>query len=269
MKASLETIVGILMQMQCNMTGVVEQSRFESVGSAIFAEGSLANHDCAPTCQFMFHFPGDGLRPILRLQCSRDVEPGESLTISYGDLARPVWERRKQLQASHWFSCKCSKCMQDLTASGLLKQVYSVSDAQGQLLNSLLERTLPDEAEASKMMQVFRALKLPFAAGATDAAVRSALAALAKLEPLDRNNLELAASMRPRARSNLKLIRGILAKLLPVVHPEAVILQDPQCRARSGNVSRSRRVHGPGQLSMSLLQTWERLSPFMWRGCRV
>ncbi|CAE7388177.1 smyd2-a [Symbiodinium natans] len=224
-QANTETIIGVLMQMQCNMTGVVEHSRFESVGSAVFAEGSLANHDCAPTCQFLFLFAGEGLRPTLKLQAVRDLEAGASLTISYGDLARPVWERRRNLQASHWFSCKCSKCMQDLTAQGLLKQVHLVSDAKGQLLQALFERTLPEEAELQKMLSVFRALKLPFASSAANAAVGAALKDLSRLEPLDRSESE-APGLEARARSNLKLIRGILAKLLPAVHREAVILQE-------------------------------------------
>ena len=185
------------MQMQCNMTGVVEHSCFESVGSALFAEGSLANHDCAPTCQFLFRFR-EGARPSLELQCVRDVEAGESLCISYGDLARPVWERRRNLQASHWFSCKCAKCMKDLTPSGLLKQLESVSDPKGQLLRSLFERSLPEEAEAAKMLQVFKALKVPFASTSADAAVSLALKGLAKLEPLEKRS----------ARSNLRIIQG-------------------------------------------------------------
>ena len=198
--------MGILMQMQCNMTGIVEHTRFESVGSGVFAEGSLANHDCAPTCQFLFRFPGEGHRPTLQLQCTRDLNLGENLTISYGDMARPVWERRRQLQASHWFSCKCAKCMEDLTAAGLLRQVQMVGNSHGELLYALFERTLPDEAEATKMLQVFKAMKLPSAASAADAAVRSALAMLTKLELLDRNTRD--ASMKNRARSNLRLIQG-------------------------------------------------------------
>ena len=188
------------MQMQCNMTGVVEHSCFESVGSALFAEGSLANHDCAPTCQFLFRFPGERKRPTLELQCVRDVEPGESLTISYGDLARPVWERRRSLQASHWFSCKCAKCMKDLTPNGLLKQLESVSDAKGQLLRSLFQRSVSEEAEASKMILVFKALKVPFASASADAAVAAAVKGLAKLEPLEKSS----------ARSNLRIIQGPL-----------------------------------------------------------
>ncbi|CAE7850579.1 smyd2-a [Symbiodinium necroappetens] len=221
-QASLELVIGVLMQMQCNMTGVVEHSCFESVGSALFAEGSLANHDCAPTCQFLFRFR-EGARPSLELQCVRDVEAGESLCISYGDLARPVWERRRNLQASHWFSCKCAKCMKDLTPSGLLKQLESVSDPKGQLLRSLFERSLPEEAEAAKMLQVFKALKVPFASTSADAAVSLALKGLAKLEPLEKRS----------ARSNLRIIQGSLAKLLPAVHREAVILQELQSLALS------------------------------------
>ncbi|CAE8626598.1 unnamed protein product [Polarella glacialis] len=112
-QANLERLVAILMQLQINAICVLEHMWFEPVGEALFVNGALANHSCAPNCQFMTCFGGEGVRPVLKLRCLRDIAPGEDLTVSYDDQARPVWERRARLESSHWFLCKCARCLED------------------------------------------------------------------------------------------------------------------------------------------------------------
>ncbi|CAE8728444.1 unnamed protein product [Polarella glacialis] len=112
-QANLERLVAILMQLQINAICVLEHTWFEPVGEALFVNGALANHSCAPNCQFMTCFGGEGVRPVLKLRCLRDIAPGEDLTVSYDDQARPVWERRARLESSHWFLCKCARCLED------------------------------------------------------------------------------------------------------------------------------------------------------------
>ncbi|KAI0951697.1 hypothetical protein AcV7_007721 [Taiwanofungus camphoratus] len=67
---------------------------------------SRANHDCAPTANYVFAFAtftGE-------FRAIRDIAAGEEITITYTPLSAPRAERRAFLARTRFFACTCATC---------------------------------------------------------------------------------------------------------------------------------------------------------------
>uniref|UniRef100_A0A8R1J1G4 MYND-type domain-containing protein n=1 Tax=Caenorhabditis japonica TaxID=281687 RepID=A0A8R1J1G4_CAEJA len=77
------------------------------VGMALDLGVTKYNHSCRPTCSMVF----DGYRVCLRpLVPGVDAENTEQAFISYIDVGRSKYVRRKELAARWYFHCECSRC---------------------------------------------------------------------------------------------------------------------------------------------------------------
>ncbi|CAO4361768.1 unnamed protein product [Caenorhabditis nigoni] len=78
------------------------------VGMALDLGVSKYNHSCRPTCSMVF----DGYRVCLRpLVPGVDAENTEQAFISYIDVGRSKFVRRRDLKSRWYFDCECTRCM--------------------------------------------------------------------------------------------------------------------------------------------------------------
>ncbi|XP_053670061.1 histone-lysine N-trimethyltransferase SMYD5 [Anopheles nili] len=78
-------------------------------GSALYIMQSKVNHSCAPNAESVFPYSNH----VLALKATRDIEPGEEISISYLDecnLERSRHSRQKALREYYLFICQCEKC---------------------------------------------------------------------------------------------------------------------------------------------------------------
>lgn len=253
----IDKLVAFLVQIQCNACGVIEINEFEAVGEGLFVEASLANHDCSPNCQFTFHWQSERSRPQVHVQCIQAVAAGEDLTISYRDVARPVWERRKRLQCSHWFTCRCGRCERELSSQGLPTQARLVADAQGRVLRALLARTVSDTKEQAMVMDALHAVGVNSSTAATEARIEAAFVEVAE----EAAQTEASSDMtRTGARAALRKILRALGNVLEIVHPEAVVVFE----LRQLALSRARAAGDASvvaEMTQELIATCEHVYP--------
>ncbi|CAI4227706.1 unnamed protein product [Auanema sp. JU1783] len=77
------------------------------VGMALDLGVSIYNHSCRPTCSMVF----DGFRICLRpLVPGIDASNPEQAFISYIDVGRSKYTRRKDLKTRWYFHCECTRC---------------------------------------------------------------------------------------------------------------------------------------------------------------
>ena len=74
---------------------------------------SMMEHSCMPSCEMEIASVSDG--STLTLRTTRDVQQGESLSITYLDCDAPVTERLGQLAFQHGFICRCERCCRSWT----------------------------------------------------------------------------------------------------------------------------------------------------------
>ena len=74
---------------------------------------SMMEHSCTPACIVDIAKPDQG--STLTLTTLREVQRGESLSISYVDGKLPVSERRDDLFFQHGFQCICQRCRIELS----------------------------------------------------------------------------------------------------------------------------------------------------------
>ncbi|KAK4172860.1 hypothetical protein QBC36DRAFT_68357 [Triangularia setosa] len=73
---------------------------------ALFADLSRFNHDCKPNA--FIYFSETTL--AMTVWASRDIEPGEEISITYSAAGLPSKERKETLEKVWGFKCQCSLC---------------------------------------------------------------------------------------------------------------------------------------------------------------
>ncbi|EJD34840.1 hypothetical protein AURDEDRAFT_75805 [Auricularia subglabra TFB-10046 SS5] len=96
-----------------NRHGILRTNGFEATFDGILGERafiavmqimSRANHSCKPntkSCRQKYQ---------ATYTASRDIAPGEEITVTYIDETRPKAERRKELKTKYFFTCTCELC---------------------------------------------------------------------------------------------------------------------------------------------------------------
>lgn len=115
--ASAEDAFDTLCRFPNNNFGIVDDL-FESLGGGVFPLGAALNHSCLPNCVVTYEFVL-GSQPAQVVRVVEDVPQDSELTISYVEMALPVWERRSAL-ASYGFMCCCRRCMGDCAVDATL-----------------------------------------------------------------------------------------------------------------------------------------------------
>ncbi|CAJ0962922.1 unnamed protein product, partial [Mesorhabditis belari] len=101
-----ETFFDIFCKVQINSHSIHTNAGNEA-GMALDLGVSKFNHSCRPTCSMVF----DGFRVVLRpLVPGVDTADFDKAFISYIDVGRSKYVRRKELKARWFFDCECSRC---------------------------------------------------------------------------------------------------------------------------------------------------------------
>jgi SET domain len=85
---------------------------YDPLGIVLHPLAALANHSCDynAVVRVEFHWPG-GHR--LKVRALRPIASGEEITVSYIDATTPRHVRQRELQDRYFFTCECSKCLDD------------------------------------------------------------------------------------------------------------------------------------------------------------
>ncbi|GAX79165.1 hypothetical protein CEUSTIGMA_g6605.t1 [Chlamydomonas eustigma] len=94
---SVKDIALLLARFACNNHTICDEE-LRPVGVGLFPLGALLNHCCTPNCMQSF-----GTRGEIHFRALRDISPGETLTISYVELAATLQERREELASTYYF----------------------------------------------------------------------------------------------------------------------------------------------------------------------
>jgi len=188
--------------------------------AALFVDGSLAAHSCAPNCA---HAVEDG---ELTLTATRRVEDGEAVTFSYvGDVAAVDAGARAQSLARRFeFACACDRCGGlDATLSQKCRCGWFASPRDGAFVCARcgpLGGTFDAAAAYAAAASRTHLEKLAAAAAAADGATADALAEL--VDRCEAAAVMYGASLSPRhavARDGLDLLDRVLAAALRRLRP--------------------------------------------------
>ncbi|KAF8452465.1 hypothetical protein L210DRAFT_3661558 [Boletus edulis BED1] len=92
--------------------------RDEMMGWGIWVSASYFNHSCMPNVQKR------RVGRELHFEASRRIHAGEELCVSYIDTDLPADQRRRELEESWFFTCRCLRCEKETTA-GMCVRVAS------------------------------------------------------------------------------------------------------------------------------------------------
>ena len=79
----------------------------KSIGRSLYPSASYFNHSCEPNCEVF------ETGSILTIHPTRDIVAGEEVTIAYIDTKQTLRARRKQLQLTYFFHCRCTRCVRE------------------------------------------------------------------------------------------------------------------------------------------------------------
>ena len=94
--------------------GSIDRSNLglKSIGRSLYPSASYFNHSCEPNCEVF------ETGSILTIHPTRDIEQGDEVTIAYIDTKQSLAARRKQLLATYFFHCQCTRCVREEAADG-------------------------------------------------------------------------------------------------------------------------------------------------------
>jgi len=123
-----------------------EDDPFEEPFAVVFPDIARLNHDCRPNADYRFSHASLAQTVV----ASRDIMPGEEITISYIDPLQPHKERMAKLVRSWGFQCTCPLCAMEEQAriaesDARIKQILRLRE---ELRNwNVTSRVLPQMAE--------------------------------------------------------------------------------------------------------------------------
>ncbi|KIJ16376.1 hypothetical protein PAXINDRAFT_113456 [Paxillus involutus ATCC 200175] len=104
----VDTVREVLARDTGNSFGIWDgDRRDEMMGWGIWVSASYFNHSCTPSVQKVRQ------GRVLHLETTREIQAGEELCISYINTDLPVDERRRELEESWFFICRCYRCEKD------------------------------------------------------------------------------------------------------------------------------------------------------------
>lgn len=118
------------------------------IGEAIYIEGSVFNHSCAPNAQRVF------TGSQIEIRATRDIHEGEEVTIAYLSLSNYEREEyRNKLREQYYFDCECKLC--NSSAQDDPRNVESIKHSID--LNEKVKRAIKESKfqEASSLFEQF------------------------------------------------------------------------------------------------------------------
>ncbi|KAF9224834.1 SET domain-containing protein [Gyrodon lividus] len=109
LKPYMNTIREVLSRDTGNSFGIWDGDRREEMmGWGIWISASYFNHSCTPNIRKMRQ------GRVLHFEATREIQAGEELCISYIDTDAPADQRRRELEGSWFFTCRCCRCEKEL-----------------------------------------------------------------------------------------------------------------------------------------------------------
>ncbi|KAF9238974.1 SET domain-containing protein [Melanogaster broomeanus] len=101
----MDTIREVLARDTGNSFGIWDGDRRDDMmGWGIWISASYFNHSCAPNLRKKRQ------GRVLHFETTREIQAGEELCISYIETDSPVNQRRRELEESWFFTCRCYLC---------------------------------------------------------------------------------------------------------------------------------------------------------------
>ncbi|KZS97133.1 SET domain-containing protein [Sistotremastrum niveocremeum HHB9708] len=91
-----------------------------SIGISISPVAALINHSCEPNAVIVFPRSSQSAQmdePVLKVVTLRDLDPNEEILTSYIDTVLPRDQRQALLKETYHFTCQCSLCTRDYSAT--------------------------------------------------------------------------------------------------------------------------------------------------------
>ncbi|KAK2465023.1 hypothetical protein APHAL10511_003099 [Amanita phalloides] len=110
---SIADLVDLISRFTTN-TVALTTSSLSPIGACVSPPIALLNHSCDPNVVMVFPRTSADPRlqePLLHVVAIKAINSGEELLTSYIDTTLPSEERRKTLEETYCFDCKCSLCM--------------------------------------------------------------------------------------------------------------------------------------------------------------
>ncbi|KAF8557507.1 SET domain-containing protein [Imleria badia] len=106
----MSTVREVLARDTGNAFGIWDgDQRDEMMGWGIWVSASYFNHSCMPNVR------KKRVGRTLHFEATRGIQAGEELCISYIDTDSPADQRRRELEESWFFSCRCLRCEKETT----------------------------------------------------------------------------------------------------------------------------------------------------------
>jgi len=114
----------IYSQIKSNAFMLSDRSGLQVIGSGIYPNIALLNHNCSANCCAIQNMNKVEVRPL------RNLEVNEELLISYVDPISTSIERRSELKEKYFFSCRCEDCVQRKNDSLYIAKLEGISDEE-------------------------------------------------------------------------------------------------------------------------------------------
>ena len=99
----LDDTVLLILKIMVNAFTITDDE-MNPIGIGLYLKAAEINHSCDPNSFQSFHGNKIYIRAL------RNISTHEEITISYIDIGRPNWWRRKELLHSYGFICHCRRC---------------------------------------------------------------------------------------------------------------------------------------------------------------
>ena len=118
----------VLKQLQVNCFTATNGDFSHTLGIGLYLQAAAINHSCDPNACQSFHEESKALS----IRATKDIQPGEEITITYIDIGKPTSWRRRELRETYGFVCMCSRCsIEDLMENSGIRCQSSCAGCPG------------------------------------------------------------------------------------------------------------------------------------------
>ena len=121
----------VLQQLQVNCFTATNGDFSHTLGIGLYLQAAAINHSCDPNACQSFHEE----TKALSIRATKDIQPGEEITITYIDIGKPTSWRRRELRKTYGFVCMCHRCCstEDLMENSGIRCQSNCTECPGEL----------------------------------------------------------------------------------------------------------------------------------------